>query len=160
MHEEKLKLIHHYWDQGLARYEYYDSHSIEWLRNTANQLALVNSLGATVSVALAAGMQSGAFMLPGITFFAGAILTLLAAFFAHRGNERYALEMKGRLQTLSEKNRCNSSDTAHYAEIDLREDVTRGDRDHRLAARLAYGSLGAIIAGALLLLPIVLCNVA
>lgn len=159
MDAETSKQVHHYWDHGLGRYQYFDSHSIEWLRNTANQLALVNSLGATVAVALAAGMQAPIFMLPGVTFFAGAILTLFAAFFAHRGNEKYASEMKDRLQTLQDKNRANNPDALEYARTSMRADAVNGDKDHALAAKLAWGSLGCVVAGAVFLLPIVLCAV-
>lgn len=156
---EQTKQIHHYWDQGLDRYQYYDSHSIEWLRNTAHQLALVNSLGATVAVALAAGMRAAIFMLPGGIFFTGAILTLFAAFFAFRGNEKYASEMKGRLLILSEKNRAGSPDTLEYAKNNIRADAVDGVSDHAFAAKLAWGSLGCIVVGAIFLLPIVLCVV-
>lgn len=159
MNDETLRQIHHYWDQGLDRYHYFDGHSVEWLRNTANQLALVNSLGATVSVALAAGMQATTFLLPGITFFAGAILTLLAAFFAHRGNDKYAKEMKDRLQTLQTKNRTDSLDALEYAKGHLRSDAKSGNADHALAAKLAWASLTCIVSGAVFLLPIVLCEV-
>lgn len=159
MGPDEQKQIHHYWDYGLDRHDYFDSHSIEWLRNTANQLALVNSLGATVSVALAAGMQAAVFLLPGAAFFVGALLVLLAAFLAYRGNAKYAREMKDRLQLLSEKNRAQNPGTLDYAKVTIRSEATAGNSDHVLAAKLAWGSLMCIAIGALFLLPTVLCQV-
>lgn len=147
-------LIRHYWNYGLDRYHYYDSHSVEWLRNTANQLALVNSLGATISVALTAGLGLIMFLAPGAIFFMGAIATLFAAFLAHRGNEKYASEMKNRIQTLSDNYWAPGFNTLKYAEVTMRSNVKDGNKDHKIAEILAKGSLICIIVGALFMVAI------
>lgn len=78
MSDEQIKKINHYWHIALQRYQYFDNHNVEWLRNAAHQLSLVNSLGATLSVALAAGMAAPILLLPAFIFFVGAGLILLA----------------------------------------------------------------------------------
>lgn len=85
MSDERAELYQH-WGNAKARHDWLYGHHVEWLRNVANQLALVNSLGATLAVALAAGMARPVFLWPATMFVTGALLVLGAAFFAHRGN--------------------------------------------------------------------------